>query len=379
MKIFYLLTILSFIGARASLFELDSSSDLPELTVFGTHYEIGYAIGKTFSSRINGFVNSNQNLATVLIPFYNSVLGKQIFNEFLLLNKAAYPQYFDEMQGTADATGIPSWKLLLLNLEDEIGSIAGTVKLEACTDIHVDNFLIQSYIHGHNEDAETTVKQFAYVVHAHIVDPKYNTNVNITCYSYPGFLFGVAYGFNDYGMTFTQNAVFPANPRVGLSDGFIGRDVYNARDINDALRIIGVNNRAHGFSYNIGSVHEKTIWNIEMAPTAFGALEVWEIEDQVYYHVNMYRHVNVPQLADNSSIHRAQRIIELWPPANGADIRMILGDTKDPVYPIYRDGVPPDCCVTCSTVLFDLEQGTMSIYTANPKTSQPVWVYSIPK
>jgi len=179
-------------------------------------------------------------------------------------------------------------------------------------------------------------------------------------------------------LTFSENAVPPLYTRVGgLGDGWIARDVMSAATFEDVFKAISIPNRAYGFSMNIGSILDKRMFNVEMSANHTSILAIngtnWE-----YAHVNMYRHLDVSQTPDNSSIHRMERIDQLFPMQNVTDIQFLLGDTKDPLYPIYRNSNPPDCCSTLSTAIFDLDQQIVSIYVTNPKlTTTPLKVFQL--
>jgi hypothetical protein len=136
-------------------------------------------------------------------------------------------------------------------------------------------------------------------------------------------------------------------------------------------------------------VREKRIFNIEVSSEGSTVYEV----SRNYSHENMYRHSpHVKQSVSISSIHRLQRIDELPPVRTLDDIRNVLGDTKDAgivlgesvecdtclEYPIYRNGAAPDCCSTLSTVLFDLDKKTATVYIDNPKSSPPQYTFALP-
>ena len=65
----------------------------------------------------------------------------------------------------------------------------------------------------------------------------------------------------------------------------------------------------------------------------------------------MYRTLNVSQRPSHiiSSEHRTKRILEFEPPATVQDVLKILGDTKDPDYPLYRTPRKTDESSTIAT------------------------------
>jgi len=219
----------------------------------------------------------------------------------------------------------------------------------------------------------TSLQEHQHLHYVHRHDDKYQTNSKFTSYFYPGYLPGLMYGWNQY-LTFSENAVFPVHINVGgLGDNLIGRDLLNAVSLQDAVSRAGVENRACGISINIGIINNGFIANIEFSADN---ISVYWIQGN-YSHTNMYKHLNVDQYSDESSIHRDHRINEL-PTVQGAqDILTVLGDTQDPQYPIYRNSSPPDCCSTCSSILFDLDAQLASIFISNPKTTYPLLQFQL--
>jgi len=115
---------------------------------------------------------------------------------------------------------------------------------------------------------------------------------------------------------------------------------------------------------NLGSIREGRLLNVEIGPGS--VFSIYEVKGN-YSHFNMYRHLNVSDNIDESSVHRLDRSWEISAPKNLTDIADILGDTEDPEYPIYRDGNPPDDASTVCTVLFNLQVQQGHLYLNNPK------------
>lgn len=166
--------------------------DLPFAVITGTtNYEIGFNIGKLFASRIQGFVKQYSTLQNTLIPFYLSDDGRRTFNLLLQNVQSKFPQYIDEIRGTAAGSGVPEYQLMLLNFEPEITSVKSPnhpfpTEL-SCSDLHLktDSLLIDA----HNEDSDSSIKPYAYFIE---VKPN-NSDGSIRAfkaYVYPGYLAG---------------------------------------------------------------------------------------------------------------------------------------------------------------------------------------------
>jgi hypothetical protein len=344
---------------------------LPSAIISGaTNYEIGFSIGQTFGERIRNFVAQYQTLHSILIPFYNSSDGKKIFTNLLQINQKKFPQYFDEIHGVAQGAKVPEYQLQLLNFEPEITTISkGILPQEtSCSDLHLRTN--QQVLLAHNEDSDSSIKDYAYYIN---VQPTNRSLIAFQAYTYPGYLPGNAFGFNEHGLIFTCNALFPAslNVQTGYARYFINRSVVDSVSIEDALARVTVQPGANGFSLNLGSTKEKVLLNVEVSP--YYSFSVTLTEGNAS-HVNDYKHLNVPCLADLSSVHRQQRI-DMYPAwANASDMLTILGDHSDIEYPIFRNGNPPDTNVsTVATGLFDLTHKYLQVYQDNPQTSKPVF------
>ena len=72
-----------------------------------------------------------------------------------------------------------------------------------------------------------------------------------------------------------------------------------------------------------------------------------------HWHANSYNVVN-------NSIARDVRAAEMKVPENLDEMIEVLGDTKDPQWPIYND-------TTLNTVVFDWKTRTLTIFIGNPK------------
>ena len=59
-----------------------------------------------------------------------------------------------------------------------------------------------------------------------------------------------------------------------------------------------------------------------------------------YDHFNNYRNpmMRNQQWVDTSSVYRSVRVYEMAPLRSVEDVVLVLGDTKNTKYPIYRDG-----------------------------------------
>lgn len=277
----------------------------------------------------------------------------------------------------ANATGVEFYKIFLLNIREELFLLMQNTSSEKLTTPSCSDVLVKTptgSIIGHNEDNGSEIIDGAFFQH---ITPANMTAY--TAYTYPLLLAGNAFAINEHGLSISVNALFPQNISVGaLARQFLTRDVLNARDINDAIRILTRGPCASGFSINIGSTLTGEMVNIEMSP---GQLRSVLRVTNYSYHFNQYLRLNVSHFPDPSSDHRLARIKQLPTPQSVADVRAILGDTGDKEYPIWRNGAAPDYdAYTLATAIFDLSAATMSVYILeNPALSTPLFVMPIPR
>jgi len=349
--------------------------------VQGDHYQVGFQIGETFKDRFVKYFSVDSTINQVLIPFYNTPQGKRLFNQFVKINQEAYPNYFDEMRGYADGSGVPLYKIWLMNLENELADLAPSNLtkrrkidmsfFEHCSDLHILNS--QNALLGHNEDNDPDIKPFGYFVEYHIQQNSSSEVQFFRAFHYPGHLPGNTFGWNK-NLVFSTNDVEPVPVLVGRARAFLGRDMCTSKTVEEALGHINVPNRAFGFSLNVGSIKEKKTWNIELAPHGYAFTEVVSN----FTHFNMYKMLNIPQLYDPSTAHRQVRANQIATPMNYSDMINLLGDNHDKQYPIYRNGAGPDVGVaTIATIVYDLIEMSVVIWDKNPRFSDPIYSFDL--
>lgn len=331
---------------------------LEQVHVEGSPHEAGVAIGNRFAAQIRRTLGSNSFLQEQLLPYHRSPEGQARSQELQELNRAHYPDHFAELEGLAEGSGQPFEELFLVNMRGEyqgyLHSLSGGCS--DCTLLTEDTALI-----GHNEDGSPSFRGRLYVVHARI-----EGKPAFTALSYPGFLCGNAFGFNDEGLCYAVDYVRPRHIKVGLGRHFIARSLLEAESLDDAIRRVTVPGRASGFSYTIGSIPERRIVQVEVAPQSYHVTEIRGSR----FHANHYLELtSVAQIVERSSrarVERAQAILRSGAPANAPEVLSILGDQQDKRYPLFRTAAPPDTYVTLCTALFDLDARRLRIYTGHP-------------
>jgi predicted choloylglycine hydrolase len=331
----------------------------------GSHHEVGLAIGSHFADAIHRFFDSYERLQKQLLPFYHTSTGKSYYQSFLALHRTRFPGYMSELEGIAEGAKRPFEEVLLVNLRGEFSGLippesqTGDTDVQGCTDCLV--FNADSALIGHNEDGSPASLGRMYVVKVNL-----DEGPIFSALSYPGFLPGNAFGFNEAGILHTVNHVAPRPIKVGLSRQFLSRALLDARTLDEAIRNTTVSDRASGFNYNIGSLSERRVVSVEVAPQRHHVHEV-----QGYYtHTNHYFELNDQKqeisLSSRKRLERSMALCRATPPTDAGHVLALLSDQTDRDYPIFRDATPPDADATLCSALYDLDSRELRIYYDHP-------------
>jgi hypothetical protein len=344
-------------------------STIEQLEVDGGHHEVGLAIGRRFGAKIHYLFDNYGFLQERLLPFHHSSAGRGLFQSFLELHRTHFADYIAELEGIAQGAERPFEEVFLVNLRGEYGGLmaldhsAGSTAESAsrsCTDCLV--LTPDAAMIGHNEDGAPAALGKMLVLHIRI-----GGYPAFSALCYPGFLPGNAFGFNEAGLLHTADAVSPRQVRVGLGRHFIARSLLDARSLGDAIRRVTVAGRAAGFTYNIGSLFERSLVSVEVSPDRHHVHEV----QGCYVHTNHYLHLtDVDQAIGPSSrarLARARALCQSTPPTDTTHILSMLGDEADSDYPIYRIAAPTDGSATLCTAVFDLGKRLLHIFTDHPR------------
>ena len=333
---------------------------IEQFEAHGSHHEVGFAIGQQFAKQIHHSLDAYRFLQEQILPYHRTPEGQVRYHRLLELHRSRYPDYFTELEGIAQGAGRPFENLFLANLRGEYRTFLQSQSAEGqeCSDCAL--VTDHAALIGHNEDGSPAFRGNLYLVHARV-----EGKPAFTALSYPGFLCGNAFGFNAEGICFSVDHVQPRNGELGVGRHFIARSLLEARSLDDAIERATVPGRASGFSYTIGSISERRVVVVEVAP---GSHHVREVRG-AYFHANHYQELTVDQIISPSSRARVERagvMMQKSPPQNAADVLTILGDQTDEQYPIHCTTTAPDRSATLCTALFDLEARQLRIYEDNP-------------
>ncbi|XP_022881302.1 uncharacterized protein LOC111398572 isoform X1 [Olea europaea var. sylvestris] len=339
-------------------------------------YQMGFMIGQRFSKMIKSRLATDLILQNQLLPFAQTPKSQPILQSLAITNKKKFPEYWDELLGTADGSGSPFLEIMLLNFRKEILPFVPQTTVDSkndddtnddCSDILLvsDSMAVAA----HNEDANV-----ALVGHTYLIKGILSNGISFIAYTYAGELPSCAFGFNSLGMAFTLNSVPPTEEEIvagAIGRNFVSRDLLEAQSIDDALKRVHSPEVSIGHSYNVIDIRTRRILNIETASR--NRYSIREVGTEPFFHANMYLHLHVQQAHDDNSLCRGERAA-LLPKRSKSDFLSLLGNNKDAKYPIYMTG---PLLYTLCTAVIDLDEQTFSIMEGNPKETEASFVFSM--
>lgn len=70
-------------------------------------YQMGFMIGQRFSKMIKSRLATDLILQNQLLPFAQTPKSQPLLQSLAITNKKKFPEYWDELLGTADGSGSP--------------------------------------------------------------------------------------------------------------------------------------------------------------------------------------------------------------------------------------------------------------------------------
>ncbi|KAF3624077.1 hypothetical protein T459_30574 [Capsicum annuum] len=336
-------------------------------------FQIGFLIGQKFSKQIHNRLSTDLILQNQLLPFALLPDSQPLIHTLSETNKNKFPNYWNELKGIAQGSGVPFLNILLLNFRKEIlPFIPKTENYPKEEDINDDcsSILVVSNtmaVAAHNEDANV-----ALVGHTYLVKVALSNGTTFTAYTYAGELPSCAFGFNNHGVAFTLNSVPPCEEEIvvgAIGRNFVSRALLEASSIEDALARIYSSEASVGHSYNLIDTRSRRILNVETASR--NRISVHEIGETPFFHANMYLHLQVKQASIPFDLQaRASSLAK----ESKSDFLALLGDMSNDKYPIYMTG---PLLYTLCTAVIDLDEKILTIIEGNPKEKQESYVFSL--
>lgn len=363
--------------------------------------ELGRVVGEQVRQRVHAAWERDEALHK-LVAWSGTDDGRAIVDAFVKANQTAYPAHAEECAGLAEGLGQLEDHVWIANMRQELVSFLpkeeGVGPAVGCTDYHIlsvaeDGTLASVW--SHNEDGTAAGERSAgYVVRAELLEPD-KPPLYFVGYAYPGCLVGWAWAYNLHGIVSTINALTFCAPVVGLAATLVGRDVLEARSLDDAIQRAAVPGQGGAQHLNLGSVREPARHvSIETSPHGASVAEMSMPGEGSRAPVckafaNSYQRAAADgtpaeRLEGRSGVFlescevRLARAAELTPQlatrisesaANAAknalacrEVALVIAGDREGRLPIFRDGAPPDYGATDHGVLVDLVAARLSVY-----------------
>ncbi|XP_034232953.1 uncharacterized protein LOC117640533 isoform X2 [Thrips palmi] len=365
---------------------------IPILYTKGTHYEVGFDVGRNFSGIIHSFLAASRSLEEYL-SVYETDAGRRAYEDTLAAVKANFPQYIQELQGTADGAKVPFHKLFLLHMDEITPNVAGRAASQAtngCSTVCV-NHPGQELL-GHTEDALAETLNHVYLVSAHIVsaEPQGRWKVSeekFTALCYAGHLPGFCMGYNHHGMVFSVNIIKAARLAAGRTPRhFLTRALLAAENFAAAQQVLRDEGCGAGDAVSINMTFlaqegDRLFHNAEVGPACSDCRSPLSIltcsPGEHIFHCNKYLRLQIPEVGGaivSSSDARYATYESQKDTTTLNDVIRLLGDQSHPEHTIFREAGDDDYVKTVTVGIFDCVNRTWSIYTDNPKTHDPIVV-----
>lgn len=366
---------------------------IPILYTRGTHYDVGFDVGRNFAAIIKSFLQLSGPLNDTYLPLYNTDEGRKVYNDTLESVKRSFPQYIRELEGTADGAQVEFHKLFLLHMDDILPvAVEGRNSINqpiGCSTVCVNE--PDCEILAHTEDALSEVLNHYYFVSAHIISDapqgKYNvTEERFTSLCYAGHLPGYTMNYNHHGLIFSINTLSARKLHGGKTPRhFITRALLSAENFVQAQQILRDNGvgAADGCSVNMTFLKQegdRLFHNAEMGPAERDQSQLNILTaspGEFIVHANMYLRLPVPEVTGlivDSSVERMKTFNAFKAPKTLNDVIRMLGDQSAKEHTVFREKDAKDIIKTVCVGIFDCRKRTWSLYSDNPKFNAPLVV-----
>jgi hypothetical protein len=190
--------------------------------------------------------------------------------------------------------------------------------------------------------------------------------------AYPGILPGLGPSLNSRGVVQTTNYIAPVRIAEGVPRFFIGRAILEAPDLERAVELATLKERAHPWHHNLASLSERRLVSLETHPAP--RFDLKEVEG-VYIHTNHLVHPEMADLPEDkeygaaSSMTRYRVITEAVrrkSPENAKEAVGILSSHEGSPFSPCRHPVGEIHGATLATAVFQAPKIAMTLYYGNP-------------
>lgn len=340
----------------------------PVLEVTGSHYEIGKAIGEQFKYQISETFSRSAELYAYVEEFISQDTAL-FYQTFLDQVQNIYPQFVEELQGMADGSGYPFKKFMVFSTFSEYISLMQNSNLKNITGCSSVSYSKDGKLYlAHNEDGQSDLHDLMFIVKAHPTGKP-----SFISFCYPGMVMGIAPSMNDEGIFYSGNYITSKEVQIGgIPNSFVQRSLMEANNMEEAIALATIEERAYCYHVNIASLKDQKIVGIEVAPAKFHLLEVngW------YVHTNHFFQPDMESLCinDSNSLSRYNVLTSLVndyssksAPVDGNVLTEFLSSHENSPDSPCAHGVSNGITgQTLGSTLFDINAGTWRIAYNNP-------------
>ena len=340
----------------------------PVLEVSGSHYEIGYAIGETFKSKISTSFSALQNIYN-LIDTLISTDQERFYDQYLDTVTKTYPHFIQELQGMADGSNLPFRNFFISSMIPEYVHLLGLKNHEGVTGCSTVSFVHDGKLFlSHNEDGNYLLKDLLFIVKAHPTGkPSFNNLV------LPGLILSVAPAMNDAGIFYSGNYVTGTEfVEGGIPYAFVERSIMEATTMDEAIAKVTNTGVAYCFHINIASGNDERIVSLEVTPDKYYMEEV----DGFFVHTNHFiqpgmTQYTIPNTNSESRYEVLKNLSDTFANQQGE----VTGDLLTEFLSSHEQWINSPCShgnaenhisATLGSTLFDITAGTWRISFNNP-------------
>jgi isopenicillin-N N-acyltransferase-like protein len=340
--------------------------EMLEISQAGSYREIGYQIGKRMGRNIRAAIECQKDWHNNLLELLESEKGKLLSVELKRITRKYFPQYFEEIEGMADGSGIAFPAIWAMCIKAELGATASDEP--GCSSLFY-NKNGKKWLF-HNEDGNMAYKDLMFIVK---VRPP--SGISFLSMVYPGILTGNGPSLNDRGIVQTTNYIGSVRAETGLPKYVIGRAILEAGNLEEAVQIATMSPRAFPYHHHLASFAEKEYRSVETTPEHFQV----NAPEGIYCHTNhlvLEKTRNFPyedqQYKNTSSMSRYTILQKkIKNESTGKDLApglflQMLSSHQNAPYSPCRHPEGDVTGQTLGTAFVDINNGIFRIYKGNP-------------
>jgi isopenicillin-N N-acyltransferase-like protein len=213
----------------------------PELTVSGTHYEMGFQIGQQYRDEIKDTVAHYMDTTNVEGALAHTEAFIPLINKY-------YSPYMEEIKGISEGAGITENEALLLHVRWEILDLEKKLKeTQGCTNYGIGSAVTsdgQIYAGINHDTSEWSLNKMILLRMRPNIGPK------ILMLAYPGSI--ALDGMNEYGVCMAGNSIISEHHHLGIPHALLKRLLLAQKSVEDCIQMTKglIKDQAIGFTVN---------------------------------------------------------------------------------------------------------------------------------